>query len=75
MLGGERAGAKDQLAEGETLVLYTDGLIERRTASLDAGLDRLPAAALHGRPDIRALRTRSVTAWSTGRRRTTTFAC
>ena len=30
---------------GATLLLYTDGLIERRTESIDVGLDRLAAAA------------------------------
>jgi hypothetical protein len=29
------------LGSGDVLVLYTDGLIERRTESIDAGLDRL----------------------------------
>lgn len=32
------------LPAGATLVLYTDGLIERRTESLDVGLERLRAA-------------------------------
>ena len=45
ILGQERAGAEDQLAEGETLVLYTDGLVERRTAGIDEGLERLADAA------------------------------
>lgn len=35
------------LATGATLVLYTDGLVERRDASLDAGLERLRASAEH----------------------------
>ncbi len=42
----ERASATALLADGDTLVLYTDGLIERRTADLDDGLDRLRAAAM-----------------------------
>jgi serine phosphatase RsbU (regulator of sigma subunit) len=33
------------LVPGATVVLYTDGLVERRDASLDVGLDRLLAAA------------------------------
>jgi serine/threonine-protein kinase RsbW len=43
---GERDDASDRLREGETLVLYTDGLVERRSESIDAGLDRLARAAL-----------------------------
>ncbi len=34
-----------RLLPGATLVLYTDGLVESRTADLDAGLDRLRAVA------------------------------
>jgi serine/threonine-protein kinase RsbW len=45
LLGQERGEAEDRLAEGETLVLYTDGLVERRTASIDVGLERLADAA------------------------------
>lgn len=36
-----RREAIDHLAEGETLLLYTDGLFERRGETLDDGLDRL----------------------------------
>ena len=39
-----------RLASGSTVVLYTDGLIERRGESLDAGLERLVDAACAG-PD------------------------
>ena len=39
-----------QLAVGETLLLYTDGLIERRGVSIQDGLDRLREKAL----DLRA---------------------
>ena len=46
MLGDRRADAVDRLEEGETLVLYTDGLVERRSESIDAGLERLARAAL-----------------------------
>jgi serine/threonine-protein kinase RsbW len=45
MLGDARGEAVAQLDEGETLVLYTDGLVERRSASIDAGLERLALAA------------------------------
>ncbi len=41
MFGDARSEAAEQLGEGETLVLYTDGLVERRTASIDEGLRRL----------------------------------
>jgi PAS domain S-box-containing protein len=37
-----------RLAPGSTVVLYTDGLIERRGESLDAGLERLVSAASAG---------------------------
>ena len=40
------------LRDGDTVVLYTDGLVERRDATLDAGLARLQTALaeLAGRP-------------------------
>lgn len=42
----ERRGQGDaRLEEGETLILYTDGLVERRTAGIDVGLERLADAA------------------------------
>lgn len=40
-----------QLDPGATLILYTDGLIERRGESLSAGLDRLLAACRAGSGD------------------------
>ncbi|WP_208976591.1 SpoIIE family protein phosphatase [Geodermatophilus obscurus] len=47
-----RRDAAETLLPGTTLLLYTDGLVERRDADLDAGLARLLAAAadLTGRP-------------------------
>jgi serine/threonine-protein kinase RsbW len=45
MLGARRGEAEDRLEEGETLVLYTDGLVERRTEGLDVGFERLATAA------------------------------
>ncbi len=36
-------------AEGATLVLYTDGLIERRTEDIDRGLARLADSLVHHR--------------------------
>ncbi|MFF4585320.1 PP2C family protein-serine/threonine phosphatase [Streptomyces sp. NPDC001388] len=45
-----RPQARTSFAEGATLVLYTDGLIERRGEDIDTGLDRLAASlARHGR--------------------------
>jgi serine/threonine-protein kinase RsbW len=41
MLGARRGEAEDLLGDGETLVLYTDGLVERRSEGLDAGFERL----------------------------------
>jgi PAS domain S-box-containing protein len=41
---------QEPLAPGNTVVVYTDGLIERRGESLDAGLDRL-ADAVHSGPE------------------------
>ncbi len=40
-----RRDAVETLPSGATVVLYTDGLVERRDADLDEGLDRLRAAA------------------------------
>jgi GAF domain-containing protein/anti-sigma regulatory factor (Ser/Thr protein kinase) len=40
-----------QLAENDTLIFYTDGLIEDRAASIDEGFDRIRTAAAAGPPD------------------------
>jgi PAS domain S-box-containing protein len=40
---------------GATLLLYTDGLIERRQESLDAGLERLARVVHDGPTDVEAL--------------------
>jgi CheY-like chemotaxis protein len=42
------------LDPGATMVLYTDGLIEQRSESLDVGLARLVAAAEKVEPDLEA---------------------
>lgn len=44
-----RPQARMSFVEGSTLVLYTDGLIERRTESIDSGLERLAASLAHHR--------------------------
>jgi PAS domain S-box-containing protein len=44
-----------ELEPGSTLVLYTDGLVEQRGVSIDAGLDALRAAALDPGEDPEAL--------------------
>jgi serine/threonine-protein kinase RsbW len=55
MLGEARGDASDRLEPGETLVLYTDGLVERRTESFDHGLERLAIVARINRNDESAL--------------------
>ena len=45
VLGRSRREADDRLDEGETLMLYTDGLVERRTVGLDEQLERLAFVA------------------------------
>jgi PAS domain S-box-containing protein len=46
---------EDRTGPNETIVLYTDGLIERRGESLDAGLERLAAAASGGPEDTQGM--------------------
>jgi PAS domain S-box-containing protein len=47
---------QEPLPGGSTVVMYTDGLIERRGESLDAGLDRLADAVRSGPEKVGALR-------------------
>jgi anti-sigma regulatory factor (Ser/Thr protein kinase) len=44
-----------RVAEGDTLILYTDGLVERRGESIDVGLERLESAVANGPREPRAL--------------------
>ena len=39
--GGRRAEATCRLTSGSVVALYTDGLVERRSRSIDAGMERL----------------------------------
>jgi serine phosphatase RsbU (regulator of sigma subunit) len=39
-----RPQATVEYRRGDTLVMYTDGLVERRTEDIDVGLDRLVGA-------------------------------
>ena len=50
--GTSRSDNRTDICPGSTLLLYTDGLVERRGEDLDAGLERLCAAARrhHGLP-------------------------
>jgi anti-anti-sigma factor len=48
---GPRPEAVGTLSPGATLVLYTDGLVERRGETLDDGLERLAAAVTARRSD------------------------
>lgn len=62
---GPRPHAAAQLAPGGTLLLYTDGLVERRAQSLDVGLQHLlDEAAHHEGERVAAMLTRVVQAMS-----------
>jgi phosphoserine phosphatase RsbU/P len=65
-----RHAAVVSLPPGSTLCFYTDGLIERRGQSLDAGLDRLCRAMSPGPAE--AVARRSCPSWSAAIRCTTT---
>jgi serine phosphatase RsbU (regulator of sigma subunit) len=52
----ERVERVTELPFGSTLLLFTDGLVERREESIAEGLDRLAAAlGRHGDLDLEAL--------------------
>jgi sigma-B regulation protein RsbU (phosphoserine phosphatase) len=52
---GQDKEAEVPVAPGATILLYTDGLVERRGASIDDGLDRLVEAVSAGPDDPDAL--------------------
>lgn len=56
------ATAVAALESGDLVVLYTDGLVERRTGTLDGGLDRLRAALGTGPAELPALCDHLITA-------------
>ncbi len=45
-LAGQHVAAREPFAAGSTVLAYTDGLIERRGAPLDEGLDKLAEVAV-----------------------------
>jgi serine phosphatase RsbU (regulator of sigma subunit) len=47
-----RSSATVSLPEGAVMLLYTDGLVERRGEDLDVGLDRLRAAVHADDPEV-----------------------
>ena len=49
------ADAADTVAPSDTLIFYSDGLVERRGESLDMGLQRLSEAAAAGPDEASAL--------------------
>ena len=67
-IDGPRRQGTAQLARGGTLLLYTDGLVERREQSLDVGLEHLLAeAARHAGEDIAQMLTSVVRAMNDDR--------
>ncbi len=52
---GDRWSATVEVPPGACLVLYTDGLVERRSAPLDTGIDQLEAAVLSHDLDPRSV--------------------
>lgn len=54
------ANGSEVLHPGETVILYTDGLIERRRESLDVGFERLRSHADDRQLDLRKLSTQLV---------------
>jgi serine phosphatase RsbU (regulator of sigma subunit) len=55
-IGGARREGKAELPAGGTLLLYSDGLVERRARSLDVGLQQLlDEAARHDGDDLAAM--------------------
>jgi serine phosphatase RsbU (regulator of sigma subunit) len=55
----ERADADCNFKPGDTLLIYTDGLVERRDSTIDAGLERLV-------DEVRSRRDEPVAALATG---------
>jgi anti-sigma regulatory factor (Ser/Thr protein kinase) len=55
MPSAEYPQADSELEPGSTIVLYTDGLVEERGASIDRGLDALKAAVTGGPTEPEAL--------------------
>jgi anti-sigma regulatory factor (Ser/Thr protein kinase) len=51
---GLPAEASFRLVPGSTLLLYTDGLVEKRGVSIDEGLERLATVATDGGQDLEA---------------------
>ena len=68
--GGAYEQVRASLAPGSTLLLYTDGLVERRTEAMGEGIDRLAAAlAEHADAKLEALLDQVVGVCLDGQRR------